>query len=264
MSRLYANIEIHPEQFESFIPHIHTYSTVTSTNDVARDLIHRESVGEGTVVVAERQTQGRGRYDREWASPPGGLYLSIVLRPRLAVERAPLLGMLCAVAAARTIRQISHANAVLKWPNDILLHDRKLGGILSELVLSPEPLGIIGVGLNINTSPHDLPPSLQQTSISLFSVTGCTLPLSEALLVLLKHIDKLLVEVDANNSYAKILSAWRETNATIGRRVVVTGHSVVRGRAVNITTEGWLVVKTDDGSEVTVAEGDVQHLSIVS
>ncbi|MHA1771871.1 MAG: biotin--[acetyl-CoA-carboxylase] ligase [Candidatus Thorarchaeota archaeon] len=262
MPRLYDDISVVPDEFKSFVPRIFSYTLVTSTNEIARGLIDQKA-GDGTVVVAETQSQGHGRYDRRWESPPGGLYMSLLLTPRLDIVYAPLLGFLAAVAAAHTVHQISQENALLKWPNDILLKSKKLGGVLSELVIEKEPLAIIGLGFNINTALQDLPSTVQKSSTSLYHETGHTFSLSETLLVLLKNIDELLTKVESAESYDIVRAEWTRLSATLGKQVVITGQfGVVKGYAVDIDELGRLIVRQSDGLEVIISTGDVEHLSM--
>ncbi|MCF2136745.1 MAG: biotin--[acetyl-CoA-carboxylase] ligase [Candidatus Thorarchaeota archaeon] len=262
MPSLYDDLLVEPAKFKSFAPRIFSYSLVTSTNEVARGLID-QNAGDGTVVVADSQSQGHGRYDRRWESPLGGLYLSLLLTPRIDVAHAPLLGLLCAVGAAYTVHQISQEDALLKWPNDLLLKGKKIGGILSELVIGQEPLAIIGVGVNINIVLHDLPPTVRENSTSLAHETGRKFSLSEVLLALLENVDKLLARVEASNSFDSVLAEWRRLSATLGRQVVVTGQfREVEGYALDIDELGRLIVQQSDESEVIVSIGDVEHLSM--
>jgi BirA family biotin operon repressor/biotin-[acetyl-CoA-carboxylase] ligase len=142
-------------------PNIVCVNQTESTNALARIMVER-GLGEGLVVIADLQTQGRGRHSRTWHSPLGGLYFSIVLKPRIADENAPLLGFLTACAIATGLHEVLGLEVSLKWPNDILVGERKLGGILSETVsTNGSLLVVIGVGINQNAKREDLPAEIQ-------------------------------------------------------------------------------------------------------
>ena len=146
---------------------IHYVPTCTSTNDMAKDLADF-GVPEGTVVLAEEQTSGKGRYRRHWFSSPGkGLYLSVILRPKQ--PEISLLTLSAGLAVAEALRDVLGVKVCLKWPNDLLWEGKKLGGILSESSYFGQKLNyvVVGIGLNISHSEEDFPPGLRDSAISL-------------------------------------------------------------------------------------------------
>lgn len=239
---------------------LHYFATAGSTNDIARELA-RSGAPEGTVVLAEEQTRGRGRLGRAWLAPPRScLLLSLVLRPALAVEEAFRLTMLCSVAAAVAVERATGLRPELKWPNDLLLGGKKLAGLLSEASALGGRLeyAVVGIGLNVNFDPLVFP-DIASTATSLQAALGR--PASR-----LGLLRELLAEVEDRYSQLFATSAaedalwleWRRRLGTLGRQVVVTeGERRERGLAYDVARDGSLLLRRDDGSEVAIAVGDV-------
>ncbi|MDE2900129.1 MAG: biotin--[acetyl-CoA-carboxylase] ligase [Chloroflexota bacterium] len=227
--------------------------SVASTMDAARRLAE-QGAPEGTVVLAERQTRGRGRFNREWVSPPGlNLTLSIVLRPQL--ERMRTLNMAASVALVDTIRAATGLDATVKWPNDVRVDRRKVAGILIEARTgAADGYAILGVGLNVN---HDPTPSLTPPAeaTSLAAATGRPVDRLAVLQAFLRALDA--PDADAE----RLFQRWRGMLDTLGQRVRVAwggdGATVAEGVAVDVTPEGDLVLRREDGSTVTLNAGEV-------
>lgn len=217
---------------------VHTFEVVDSTNRVLRDLA-RNGCAEGTVVVAGRQTAGRGRLDREWHSPPGGLYLSVLLQP------VPLLPLRLGVAAARAVEGMCGFGPELKWPNDLLAEGKKLAGILVE---AEGPWAVAGIGVNVET--EEFPPEVPGTSLRLLGHPVSPADLSRALLRELEDLYRGPFR----------LAYYEARCGTLGRLVSAeTPGGTVTGVARRLDTDGALVVETGSG-EVRVLAGDVVHL----
>lgn len=219
---------------------VHAYARVTSTNDVARDLAG-DGAGEGTAVLAVEQTAGRGRLGRPWVSPPGGLYLSVVLRPPLATDRWPLLGIAVAVGAAEGVEPASGVPIALKWPNDLLAGGRKVGGILVE---AAEGFAVAGIG--INAGPPGAAPHPDAASLHV-DLPGLVVAVFSGVE---QAIDLLYADPPS------VLARWRARSATLGRHVRVLGAEVVEGIAEDIDGDGALVLRTASGMRRVLA-GDV-------
>jgi BirA family transcriptional regulator, biotin operon repressor / biotin---[acetyl-CoA-carboxylase] ligase len=234
---------------------LHLGST-TSTNDVAIELA-RQGALEGTVVVAERQTAGRGRRGRVWLSPPGKCLLcSVILRPQIAPSQAALLTMLASVAAAQAIRQAG-APAVIKWPNDILLNGRKLGGILVETEISGQRIShaVIGLGINVNVPAADLAAIAPQAT-SLLAETGHRFARPRLLRLLINELSMRHEALAADPE--AIYNEWLSLLDTIGRELAVDlGNETLRGCAEGAGSDGALLVRLADGRLVAVTHGDV-------
>ncbi|MBI4277335.1 MAG: biotin--[acetyl-CoA-carboxylase] ligase [Armatimonadetes bacterium] len=226
------------------------YGRVGSTNDVARDLAEA-GAGEGTAVVAEEQTAGRGRQGRTWHSPPGGLWLSVILRP---ARPSPGVGLAVGVAAATALRRATGADVRLKWPNDLVIAGRKLGGILLEAAGGAV---IAGIGINLNVDEAHLPPEVRASSISLAAHLGRPVDRAGVLADLLGDLE---AEYAAwrHGGAAALLSSWRALSATLGRPVsVVLPEARVEGLAEDVDEEGALLVRQADGSLRRVVAGDL-------
>ena len=234
---------------------IHLRST-TSTNDVAAELA-RQGAQEGTVVVADHQTAGRGRRGRTWQGPSGTCLLcSIILRPQLAPTQAARLTMLASVAAVQAIRQTG-APAVIKWPNDILLNGRKLGGILVETGISGEQIAhaVIGIGINANVPAAGLH-ALSPQATSLRVETGHSVARPRILrLVLNELFARYPTLSDAPDT---IYHEWLGLLDTIGRQVTIDlGGRLLQGHAEGAGSDGALLVRQAGGSLTAVTYGDV-------
>lgn len=228
---------------------------IGSTNDRARALL-AEPGGEGTVVVADLQTEGRGRLGRSWQSPPGvNLTLSVGLRPRLAAADAWMLSATAALAVLDAARR--YASLSVKWPNDILAPDsRKVAGILIETSIDGERVrdAAIGIGLNVNWLRSEMPADLAAGATSLADVAGIQLDRVALLGSLLDHLDVRIADLESGSTPVE---RYRRACVTIGRDVAIEGLAGrVEGRAVAIDDHGGLVVDTTDGP-VTVTSGDV-------
>ena len=224
------------------------HDELDSTNARARAL-----AGEGATdfaVLADRQTAGRGRLDREWDSPTGGVWMSILVRPALPAPRVPVLTLAAAVAVAETAQELG-ADASIKWPNDVLLGDDKVAGVLTEMEGEADRVSwvVLGIGLNANVDPETLPEGATSLSAALGEVDRRALVRR-----VLERFD------DLRNDPDRALDLWRDHAATLGRRVRVdTPSGIVEGEAVAVTDSGALVVETGEGRE-TVHAGDCEHL----
>lgn len=231
------------------------HARVTSTNDVARDLA-AAGAPEGTAVVADEQTGGRGRLGRPWASPPGGLWLSLVLRPRLPAHEAPRLGLAVGVAVARAIERATGVAVRLKWPNDLMVGDRKVGGVLVE---APAEAGwaVAGIGVNANVSLEALPPEVRERATTLEAAAGRPVDRDALLGEIFAEVEKAY-EVLRGDGFATILRWWRDRAASLGERVTVrVPGEVVAGVAEGIDEDGALLVRLDDGSVRRLLAGEI-------
>ncbi|HSJ56877.1 MAG TPA: biotin--[acetyl-CoA-carboxylase] ligase, partial [Anaerolineae bacterium] len=205
---------------------------VTSTNDLARRLAG-DGAADGTVVIADYQTAGRGRLDRRWLAPPGSsLLFSLVLRPPLASHQAQWLTMACGLAVLDAVKATTGLELGLKWPNDVVAGGTKVAGILAELELQPGTpcrvdYAIVGIGINVNLAPGDLPAELPVPAASLSSLTGGNVSRLSLLVALLATIEERYLAVRAGRSPH---DEWTQRLATLGERVAVSdGTRVMEG-----------------------------------
>lgn len=239
------------------------FNAVESTNTEANRLA-REGAPEGTLIVANAQTKGRGRLGRSWISPPGsGLYLSIILKPDCSPNRFPGLTLTAGVAVASAIQQIG-MKPQLKWPNDILIADQKVGGVLTEAVFDQRRIdfAIIGIGINVNTKRGELPVSVRSLATSLQLCLGK--PVSRIyLLQALLHLLEPWYEFFCIGAFESILEAWCEFDNTLGRAVeVFLPERRLVGVAEALEPDGALLVRDKRGSLHKIVAGDVVHCSL--
>lgn len=239
---------------------LHCLEETESTSDLAKGLAE-QGAAHGEVVIAERQTAGRGRRGRGWESPPRlNLYLSVVLRPDLPPQRAPELTLVAAVAVCDACRQAG-VDAGIKWPNDVLAGDRKVAGILTELAAEPDAVHwvVLGIGVNLNAGAEDFPPELRGLATSLRLERGEPVPRALFAAALLGQLEHWL-DRHAEEGFPAIRDAWRERSATLGRevRVEVEGGEL-DGVAEDLDETGALLVRCGD-RRIRVSAGDVRLL----
>ena len=237
--------------------HIVYRERVDSTNNVAKKLAD-EGAPEGTIVVAEEQTGGRGRINRSFLSPfAQGVWFSLILRPNIPPMEVSKMTLLAAVAVARAIRHHGLTDCGIKWPNDILVKGRKMVGILTELNGSAEKVNyiIMGIGVNTGITAEDLPKDLQSIVTS-FAREGVRVSRLALLETLLKEIEGLYQTV-CRDGFAPVLAEWRALSCMLGQDVTVTSiDKTFSGKAVDIDENGNLLVATPEGVEVVMA-GDI-------
>ena len=234
------------------------YNLVTSTNDLA-NFLAREGEQEGTIVFAKGQTHGRGRHGKEWASPEGGLYFSFILRPEMEAGRATRITLMAGWAVAKVLQEMGVGAVSIKWPNDVYLEGGKVCGILTEMSLAGDKVDyvVVGVGVNVNTDAKDLP----KDAVSLAGVSGKSFDIEDLAHIIIRKIDEgygLLRE----HKFFRILDDLRHASEFfLGSRVRVTnGERVMTGSAVDFDEEGGLVLRRDNGTQVSVAAGSLEIL----
>jgi BirA family biotin operon repressor/biotin-[acetyl-CoA-carboxylase] ligase len=233
-----------------------------STNAVAAERA-ADAGADGVVVVAEHQTAGRGRLDRTWEAPArSAITLSALIRPdRVAAARWPWLPLVAGLAVAAALQRTADVPATLKWPNDVMVGDRKVGGILVERIEAPgsAPAAVVGIGLNVSQTADELP---VPGATSLLLEGASTLDRSVLLRAVLRSLGGLVARWEAaEGDVAGLVDAYIQASSTLGRRVQVTlpGGEVVEGEAVTVDEAGRLVVRTSSG-ERSLGAGDVLHL----
>ena len=238
---------------------IHYFDEVGSTQRVAAEMAD-DGAAQGTVVIAERQSAGRGRMGRSWHSPAGvNLYLTIILRPSMPLAEVPRLSLVAGVAAAEALETVAPGIVALKWPNDVWLSGRKAGGIIAEAVTDAAQglkCVLLGIGLNVNLAPEDVPPDLRDKATSVRIATGraCDrIGLAEALF---NRLQSRYMETEASG-FAAVRSVWERYSALTGRRVtVVDGDARIIGVVRGIDADGALMLDTDAG-QAKILTGDV-------
>ncbi len=225
-----------------------------STNAELKELA-RQGAQEGSVLIAARQTQGRGRMGRSFSSPEGGVYLSMLLKPRLS-EKVPQLSALAALAVRRAVLECCRMQADIKWPNDLLLGGKKICGILAESVICGEELSVIlGIGVNLNTAAEDFSPELCQIAGSLYSLSGKMYDREAFACRLICELDELYSRWEKGESFA---GEYRAACINVGRQVtLLRGDERISAYAVDIADDMSLVVQLPDGKEERIQFGEV-------
>ncbi len=236
---------------------IHYFDVVSSTMNMAQELALKDAP-EGTVVLAESQTKGRGRLGRSWVSPKyKGIYFSLILRPKVLPNVTPIFTLLCAVSVCEAIKEVTDLDAQIKWPNDILIHNKKLGGILTELNAEMDATRsiIIGIGLNVNNDKKtEVPGATSLKEQKKEEVSRVAL-----LQGILRKIEDnyLLFQQEGGSG---IIEKWRHYSLTLGKRVkIVCEKTHLEGEAVDIDADGGLLIRRDYGTVEKVMSGDVIH-----
>lgn len=242
-----------PWAFDAWQDRVHYFQETGSTMDEAMVLARRGCV-DFSVVVAQRQTHGRGRMQRTWLSADGGLYFTVVVRPDIPMMLAGLVNLAAAVVMAKLLRSLYQVEACLKWPNDILVGNHKLCGLLSQMEAEGDQVAHmnIGVGLNVNNAPETEAPM----AISLKALLGRPVPRREILVAFLNLFENRMSTFDPD----AVISEWKSNNVTLGRTVcVITVKDMVEGTAVDVDAHGGLILQLADGTCQTVMHGDCFH-----
>lgn len=240
---------------------VYFFQEVDSTNTIAFDL-GKEGKPHGTLVVAESQTKGRGRLGRKWESPPGtGIYCSIILRPELAPEDLPKITLAAGVAVCKAVEKKTNLAPLIKWPNDILLAGKKLGGILTEtgnFMYGEPPLVVLGIGLNINSDLSGFPTALSGKITSLKIQTGRQYSRGSFLKAIINEIEKNLTELQKNN-FHKIIRQFRKRDAVSGKLLswVTIKGDITTGVSLGIDDHGLLHIKDEQGTIHEIMSGDI-------
>ncbi|MVP00007.1 biotin--[acetyl-CoA-carboxylase] ligase [Paenibacillus lutrae] len=232
---------------------------VESTMNEAHRLV-AEGANEGTLVIAEEQTSGRGRMGKKWHSPKGkGIWMSLILKPRVPVYFVPQLTLLTAVALCRAVRRETGIDIGIKWPNDLLVRGKKVSGILLEMSGEDERLKyvIVGTGITANLTEEDIPEELTAVATSLAIEAGTPVKRETLIAAFLNELETLY-QLYMENGFAPIRTMWEAMSVTLHNQVrVKTAQGVIEGRAESLDESGALVVRQLDGEKVRVYSGDV-------
>ena len=232
------------------------FDVVDSTNEAAK-LLLGQGADEGTILVAKRQSAGKGRHGRAWASPPGGLYVSLVLRPE--PQQVAALGLLAGIPVVKALRHHG-VFAGLKWPNDVVFMEKKIGGILSEGVYRGDRFyAVVGIGVNTGVDLERLPEDVRERATSLRREVAGTVDNDDFLEYMMGHFEDLVSRFRMGTG-DRLLKDYRGLCTTIGREVVVTTpQGKVAGRGYDITPLGALVVMDRAGRKTEIVDGTVEH-----
>lgn len=239
---------------------IHYQESVESTQRIAHKLASEEAP-EGTVVIAEEQTSGRGRMNRQWHSPKyTGVWMSLIIRPNIPLIKAPQLTLLSAVAIVQAVEEITGLYPQIKWPNDILVNGKKVTGILTELQAEADQIHsiIIGIGINVNQKKDDFPEELREKASSLLIESGKLISRSTLIRNVFKHFEKLY-KLYLDQGFLPIKLLWEGCAISIGKKIKArTLSAVLVGKALGITDEGVLMLEDGDGTIHHIYSADIE------
>lgn len=233
---------------------IHYFSQIESTMDIARKLA-RQGCPALTVATTDIQSKGRGRMDRNWQSPPGGLYFTIVLRPDISPITSPLINFTASLVLVQTMQALFQVEARVKWPNDILVGNKKICGMLSEMEVEADIVSFINIGIGININ-NDPPPDVSSAS-SIRKITGRAYSRKNFLAGYLDRLEDRLGKQDLGD----VIPEWKVYSATLGQNVkIATRKGATEGLAVDVDDNGALLVRQVDGSIKKIYYGDCFHI----
>lgn len=242
---------------------IHTFDIVDSTNEEAKKLADK-GVKEGTVIIAKMQKAGKGRLNRDWVSPKGGLWFSIVLRPDIGSEDSTKITMLAGIAVVESIRYYG-IDASIKWPNDVLINGKKVCGILTEMRSHNKDVDyiVLGLGINVNFDLEELPEQIRSSATSLRYEVGRDVQIQGLLQQIITEVD-YYYDILKSGESDKIVENWKKLCDTLGRNVKIKSlNETIEGVAFDIDDMGALSVKAGDGKIHKFLAGDCIHISSI-
>lgn len=239
---------------------IHYEESVPSTQKIAHRLAY-DDAPEGTVVIAEEQVGGRGRMDRVWHSPKyTGIWMSMILRPKIPLPKAPQLTLLTAVAVVQAIEELTPLSPQIKWPNDILVNGKKVTGILTELQAEADRIIsiIIGIGINVNQKLEDYPEDLQSIATSLSIESGQQINRAALTRSVFHHLENLY-KIYLEKGFFPIKLLWESYAISIGKTLTArTLSGNIHGKALGITDDGVLKIEDSEGTVHQVYSADIE------
>lgn len=237
---------------------IYFFSETGSTNDEALAL-GTAGLPEGTVVLADKQSRGKGRFQRVWNSPAGtNIYTSIILRPEISSSEASQIPIMAGVAVADTLNAYCPDNVKMKWPNDVLIHNRKVCGILSQAKLTGKKIDfiVLGIGINVNLQKKEFSKEIRDTATSLAIETGGKISRMKLIISLYENLEKWYKKL-MQDGFGPIKDRCQKMMTMIGQTVqVIFGEELLEGKATGMDDDGALILLTEKNEEIKVSAGD--------
>jgi BirA family biotin operon repressor/biotin-[acetyl-CoA-carboxylase] ligase len=250
------SLEHYQEEISDF--HIHIHNTVSSTNEIAKNLALK-GAPHNSVIIADSQTSGKGRFRRVWISPPGvNIYMSLCIKPSsdARVSLVPLATSVAVMDALCRVAPEIKGRIWLKWPNDIYLDEKKLSGILVENLKRDI---IVGIGVNVNISSNRFPEDLREKATSLYIATGRQFRRAEIIVEILYNLREIYKILSENSYY--IIQLWSERSKTLNSMIkAYLPDRTIEGKAIGLDENGFMKVITADGKMVTLSSADILHL----
>lgn len=240
---------------------IYYFPELKSTNIMAKEkALHRaEGINEGTLIIAERQSAGKGRLGREWFSPAGGTWLSIILYPQLSPSYISRITLMTAVALVKAIKICTQIKSQIKWPNDILVNEKKVCGILTEMSAELDIINwvVVGIGVNVNIKQQEFPEDIRERTTSLKEVLGKKVSRVKLAQTFLQEFEKYY-EILKGREFSSILKEWKLYSHTLGKKIKVDiGERIITGEAMDINESGALILKKEDGELIEIISGTI-------
>ncbi len=237
---------------------IYYFNSLNSTNIKAKEIALKET--EGTLVIAEEQTKGKGRLGRNWTSPMGkGIWMSMILKPKVDPTEVAKITLIGAAAVHQGLADIN-IDSLIKWPNDIIIQDKKVCGILTEMSCELNRINycIMGIGINVNLEGEDFPRELQNKAISLKVLTGNKINRKLLLANILNHFEKLYTPFKEKGDISKAIEISRKNSLLIGKKIrIIKGEEERIGKALDIDDKGQLVIEFENGNVESIYSGEV-------
>ena len=235
------------------------FRKVFSTNSIAKFLANH-SADEGTVLISEIQTKARGRSGKKWEAPDGGVWMSLILRPNVPTARIGLITLATGVAIAKSIRSLG-VDARIKWPNDVLIHGKKISGVLTEVNATFNEIDwiVVGIGIDSNLKLEDFSEDIRIGTTTLTEELPAKVDENELIAIFLNEFEKVY-ELYKDGEIETILKDWRDLADTIGKYVNITqtGGKVTQGYVVGINNEGSLIIERQDGALEKIISGELR------
>lgn len=231
---------------------IHVFDDLDSTQDYANALPNVESA-HGTIVIAKRQKMGKGRIGRSWISPEGGLWMSIIFRPEFSLNSVIFTQFIGAVAIAEAVMEVTKIRCTLKWPNDVLIDEKKVCGILVDVnIQGNNKVIVLGIGLNVNIAASLVNDNLTKNSMkatSLIQECGNEVDLVHLTKAIVDKLEYYYYDLLSIGKTLEIIDLWKKNSDTIGKKgVVYDGNETIAGEVIDIEKDGSLLIKLGDGS----------------
>ncbi len=245
----------------SVIKKIYYYRKVSSTMDIAKEIVIKNPNEDKILILAEQQTHGRGRIQRKWFSPKGGLYFSLILKPQVSPQEIFFINYIFSSCVTETIRKDFSIQVTTKWPNDVVFKDKKICGILVETDTEIDKVNwvIVGVGVNLNI-PQKFFTQHKLNATSVLSITKQKVDITKFLISLFQTVEKYY-ELFEQKKFDMIIQKWYSFSSTIGQKVkILTQNNIIKGKAINVSPQtGALIVETPSGTKEVLC-GDCIHL----
>lgn len=228
------------------------FKTLTSTNNQARELAKKNK--NNLVIIAEKQRKGRGRFGRKWSSGLGGLYMTILIKES-NLDNVKYLTFIAAVSVTKTIKKFTNLNAKVKWPNDVLVNNKKICGILTEIVSGKENYVLIGIGVNVNQEKFSK--DIIKIATSLKIESNKNFNIKNISKIIIKNFNSLYNYYNQKN-YKKIINIWKQHSHTLGKKIraeTLSGDFI--GKAVDVDDNCNLILRLNDGKLKKIVEGDI-------